>query len=100
MQKVLDFSILKMVGEINKMVEQGVFDSYLELLDHFIKDLIAKKVVIAGKDQAEVLSLIMAEALMVKVKDIFISTKFLEDQALLFMEHALQELDNTKPTIH
>ena len=100
MVKDQGFSILKMVGEINKTVEQEVFDSYLELLDHFIKDLIAKKVVISGKNKTEVLSLIMAEALMVKVKDIFISTKFLEDQALLFMEHALQELDNTKPTIH
>ena len=45
-------------------------------------------------------ALIMAEALVVKVKELFAGKGYPEDQALLFVEHALQELDENKPTIH
>ena len=72
------------------LTAQNVFDSYLQELDKQIRETVKTK------EQA----LIMAEALMIKVKELFISKGFSEDVALLFMEHALQELDNTKPTIH
>ena len=70
---------------------QQVFDSYLRELDKQLK------ATVKAPEQA----LIMAEAMMVKVKELFMANKFVEDHSLLFMEHALQELDeNTKPTIH
>ena len=69
---------------------QTIFDAYLKHLDQFIKESVQ------NKEQ----SLIMAEALMLKTKELFISQGFGEDQALLFVEHALQELNNNKPTIH
>ena len=46
------------------------------------------------------LALIMAEVLMVKVKQLFEGKGYSEDQTLLFIQHALQELDEDKPTIH
>ena len=42
----------------------------------------------------------MAEALIVKVKELFLSQNYAENVALLFVEHALQELNEDKPTIH
>jgi len=72
------------------LTAQNVFDSYLRELDKQIKETVKTK------EQ----SLIMAEALLVKVKELFVAKGFSEDVALLFMEHTLQELDDTKPTIH
>ena len=72
------------------LTNQNIFDSYLQELDKQIKGTVK------NKEQV----LIMAEALMVKVKELFMSKEFSEDVALLFMEHTLQELDDTKPTIH
>ena len=69
---------------------QQVFDSYLREIDKQLKETVR------SKEQA----IIMAEALMVKVKELFLRSDFGEDHALLFMEHALQELDENKPTIH
>ena len=69
---------------------QQVFDSYLKELDNFIKHSI-------NNHQC---ALIMAEALMVKVKELFAGKGYDEDQTLLFVQHALQELDENKPTIH
>ena len=42
----------------------------------------------------------MAEALIVKIKQLFIGKGYVEEDALLFIEHALQELNDDKPTIH
>ena len=69
---------------------QQVFDSYLREIDKQLKETVR------SKEQA----IIMAEALMVKVKELFLRSDFGVDHALLFMEHALQELDENKPTIH
>ena len=69
---------------------QQIFDSYIDLLDKFIKDTVT----------SDHLALIMAEVLMVKVKEIFQGNGYSEDQTLLFIQHALQELDEDKPTIH
>tara|TARA_R100000458_G_scaffold57937_1_gene65003 strand:- start:650 stop:874 length:225 start_codon:yes stop_codon:yes gene_type:complete len=69
---------------------QQLFDNYLREVDHLIKSQVITK------DQ----SLIMAEALMVKVKELFLSQGHPENVALLFIEHALQELNEDKPTIH
>ena len=35
-----------------------------------------------------------------KVKELFDGKGYSEDQTLLFIQHALQELDEDKPTIH
>ena len=72
------------------LTPQNIFDSYLKELDVQIKETVK------SPEQA----LIMAEALLVKTKELFCSKGFSDDDALLFMEHTLQELDNTKPTIH
>ena len=69
---------------------QQIFDSYINLLDKFIKDTV----------NSNHLALIMAEVLMVKVKELFDGKGYSEDQTLLFIQHALQELDEDKPTIH
>ena len=69
---------------------QHVFDSYLKEMDKQIKETVK------SKEQA----IIMAEAMMVKVKELFVMNEFGEDHALLFLEHALQELDEIKPTVH
>ena len=58
---------------------QQVFDSYLREIDKQLKETVR------SKEQA----IIMAEALMVKVKELFLRSDFGEDHALLFMEHAL-----------
>tara|TARA_R100001369_G_C3247722_1_gene155456 strand:- start:84 stop:317 length:234 start_codon:yes stop_codon:yes gene_type:complete len=72
------------------LLTQELFDSYLRQLDKHIKEKVKTP------EQA----LIMAEALMVKIKELFCLKGYTEDHALLFIEHALQELDETKPTIH
>ena len=69
---------------------QQVFDSYLKEIDKQIKETVK------SKEQA----IIMAEALIVKVKELFVMNEFGEDHALLFLEHALQELDEIKPSVH
>jgi hypothetical protein len=69
---------------------QQLFDSYIDLLDKFVKDTVTN----------DNLALIMAEVLMVKVKELFEGKGYSEDQTLLFIQHALQELDEDKPTIH
>ena len=45
-------------------------------------------------------ALVMAEVFIVKVKDLFHGKGYSEDDALLFIQHALQELNDTKPTKH
>jgi|TARA_R110000796_G_scaffold228854_1_gene346074 hypothetical protein len=72
------------------LTPQNIFDSYLKELDKKIKETVH------SPEQA----LIMVEVLMVKVKELFTQKGYTEDDALLFMEHTLQELDETKPTIH
>jgi|TARA_R110002020_G_scaffold374737_1_gene586028 hypothetical protein len=69
---------------------QQVFEAYLKEIDKAIKDTV----------KTHEQSLIMAEALLVKVKEIFYGHGKTEEEALLFIEHALQELNDTKPTIH
>tara|TARA_R100000908_G_C3720171_1_gene123251 strand:- start:28 stop:264 length:237 start_codon:yes stop_codon:yes gene_type:complete len=78
-----------MVG--NKIISaQELFDIYLKSIDEYINKNI----------NSPECALIMAEALIVKVKELFVRKGYPEDQALLFVEHALQELDENKPTIH
>ena len=72
------------------VTSQQIFDSYIDLLDKFIKDTV----------NSNHLALIMAEVLMVKVKELFEGKGYNEEQTLLFIQHALQELDEDKPTIH
>ena len=36
----------------------------------------------------------------IKIKQLFIGKGYAEEDALLFIEHALQELNDDKPTIH
>ncbi len=69
---------------------QQIFDSYIDLLNKFIKDSV----------KSDHLALIMAEVLMVKVKELFEGKGYKEEDALLFIQHALQELEDNKPTIH
>tara|TARA_R100001129_G_scaffold81077_1_gene55154 strand:- start:862 stop:1086 length:225 start_codon:yes stop_codon:yes gene_type:complete len=72
------------------LTAQELFDNYLRQIDKLIQDNVQ------SKEQ----SLIMAEALIVKVKELFLSQNYAENVALLFVEHALQELNEDKPTIH
>ena len=75
----------------NKIISaQQLFDIYLKSLDEYI----SKNV------NSQECALIMAEAFIVKVKELYAGKGYPEDQALLFVEHALQELDENKPTIH
>ena len=74
----------------NLVSAQQIFDSYIQMLDKFIKDSV----------NSESLALIMAEVLMVKVKELFIGRGYKEEDALLFIQHAIQELEDNKPTIH
>ena len=69
---------------------QQIFDSYIDLLNKFIKDSV----------KSDHLALIMAEVLMVKVNELFEGKGYKEEDALLFIQHALQELEDNKPTIH
>jgi|TARA_R100001460_G_scaffold44539_2_gene81320 hypothetical protein len=69
---------------------QQIFDSYIDLLDKFIKDSV----------NSDSLALIMAEVLMLKVKELFEGKGYKEEDALLFIQHAIQELEENKPTIH
>ena len=79
----------KMINK-NLLTPQEVFDSYINLLDKFVKDTV----------KSDHLALIMAEVLMVKVKELFQGKGYGEDHTLLFIQHALQELEDNKPTIH
>ena len=45
-------------------------------------------------------SIILAEAMMVTVKELLEAQGFAVDHSLLFIQHALQELEENKPTIH
>ena len=74
----------------NLVSPQQIFDSYIKMLDKFIKDSV----------NSESLALIMAEVSMVKVKELFDGKGYKEDDALLFIQHAIQELEENKPTIH
>mgnify|MGYP003123431920 CR=1 FL=1 len=76
---------------VNKIISaQELFDIYLKSLDQYINKNIS----------SQECALIMAEVLMVKVKELFAGKGYSEDHALLFVEHALQELNEDKPTIH
>ena len=92
MEKAQDFNIQKMVDNtlITTITTQDIFDAYLKELDNFIRNNIKNRQC----------ALIMTEALMVKVKELFQGQGYDEDQTLLFVQHALQELDENKPTIH
>jgi hypothetical protein len=74
----------------NLVSPQQIFDSYIKMLDKFIKDSV----------NSDSLALIMAEVLMVKVKELFEGKGYKEEDALLFIQHAIQELEDNKPTIH
>jgi hypothetical protein len=74
----------------NLVSPQQIFDSYIKMLDKFIKDSV----------NSDSLALIMAEVLMVKVKELFEGKGYKEEDALLFIQHAIQELEENKPTIH
>jgi hypothetical protein len=69
---------------------QQIFDNFIQKIDSFVKQNV----------NSPTLALIMAEALMVKVKELFDEKGYSEEQTLLFIKHALQELDEEKPTIH
>jgi len=90
MHKLKDqgFSI-KMINK-NLLTPQEIFDSYIKLLDKFVEETVKN----------DHLALIMAEVLMVKVKELFQGKGYDEDHTLLFIQHALQELEDNKPTIH
>jgi len=72
------------------LTAQQLFDNYLKQVDQMLKHNVH------SKEQ----SIIMAEALLVKVKELFLLQGYPENVALLFVEHALQELNEDKPTIH
>ena len=74
----------------NLVSPQQIFDSYIKMLDKFIKDSV----------NSDSLALIMSEVLMVKVKELFEGKGYKEEDALLFIQHAIQELEENKPTIH
>ena len=69
---------------------QDVFDIFLKEADDFCKLHVKSKTS----------ALVMAEVFIVKVKDLFHGKGSSEDDALLFIQHALQELNDTKPTKH
>tara|TARA_R110002124_G_scaffold79958_1_gene212049 strand:+ start:650 stop:892 length:243 start_codon:yes stop_codon:yes gene_type:complete len=72
------------------IIPQQVFDIFLDHIDKFVSFHVKN----------EGAALIMAEALIVKIKQLFIGKGYVEEDALLFIEHALQELNDDKPTIH
>ncbi len=78
------------MNQKNLVSPQKIFDSYIKMLDKFIKDSV----------NSDSLALIMAEVLMVKVKELFEGKGYKEEDALLFIQHAIQELEDNKPTIH
>ena len=69
---------------------QDVFDIFLKEADNFCKLHVKSKTA----------ALVMAEVYIVKVKDLFHGKGYSEEDALLFIQHALPELNDTKPTIH
>ena len=69
---------------------QDVFDIFLKEADDFCKLHVKSKTA----------ALVMAEVFIVKVKDLFHGKGYSEEDALLFIQHALQELNDTKPTKH
>jgi phosphoheptose isomerase len=69
---------------------QKIFDDYISKLDNFTRENV--------KSSTD--ALIMAEVLMVKVKELFMGKGYTEVDALLFVQHAIQELEDNKPTIH
>jgi hypothetical protein len=69
---------------------QQMFDAYIRELDKIVHGTVK------NPEQA----IIMAEVLMVKVKQLFQGAGYHEEDALLFIQHALQELEENKPTIH
>ena len=69
---------------------QEIFDNYLKELHKVVKT------VVHNKEQ----SIILAEAMMVTVKELLEAQGFAVDHSLLFIEHALQELEENNPTIH
>ncbi len=92
MEKAQAFNIQKLVDNtlITTITTQDIFDAYLRELDNFIiKNINNRKCAV-----------IMSEALIVKVKELFQGQGYDEDQTLLCVQHALQELDEHKPTIH
>lgn len=72
------------------LIPQQVFDMFVDQIDKFVSFHVKN----------EGAALIMAEALIVKIKQLFIGKGYAEEDALLFIEHALQELNDDKPTIH
>lgn len=76
--------------DINNHEMQEVFDIFLKEADDFCKLHVKSKTS----------ALVMAEVFIVKVKDLFHGKGYSEDDALLFIQHALQELNDTKPTKH
>ena len=76
--------------DINNHEMQEVFDIFLKEADDFCKLHVKSKTS----------ALVMAEVFIVKVKDLFHGKGYSEEDALLFIQHALQELNDTKPTIH
>tara|TARA_B100001063_G_C16302162_1_gene328867 strand:+ start:254 stop:496 length:243 start_codon:yes stop_codon:yes gene_type:complete len=72
------------------VIPQQVFDIFLDHVDKFVSFHV--------KNESS--ALIMAEALIVKIKQLFMGKGYTEEDALLFIEHALQELNDDKPTIH
>ena len=71
-------------------IPQKIFDEFLEHVDKFVTFHV--------KNESS--ALIMAEAFIVKIKQLFMGKGYTEDDALLFIQHALQELNDDKPTIH
>jgi hypothetical protein len=69
---------------------QKIFDALISKMDKFANDNV----------KSETDALIMAEVLMVKVKELFEGKGYKEEDALLFIQHAIQELEENKPTIH
>ena len=72
------------------LISQQVFDIFLDHIDKFVSFYVKN----------ETSALIMAEALVLKIKQLFTGKGYAEEDALLFIEHALQELNDDKPTIH
>jgi len=69
---------------------QKIFDDLISKMDKFANDNV----------KSETDALIMAEVLIVKVKELFEGKGYKEHDALLFVQHAIQELEDNKPTIH
>ena len=69
---------------------QEVFDIFLKEADNFCKLHVKNKTT----------ALVMAEVFIIKVKDLFHGKGYSEEDSLLFIKHALQELNDIKPTIH